>query len=76
MGYPNSVGLTQNGLEILRYEYRRTIPKLRNFTPIIIFSFGTEVEVRQLIILLNKNNTVKKTAANEVILHKTFGITE
>ena len=76
MGSPNSVDITQDGLEILRYEYRRNEPMLRNFTPAVLFSFGTDIEVRQLVILLNKNKTVKETVANEAVLESTFGIAE
>ena len=76
MGSPNSVGITQDGLEILRYEYRRSVPSLKNFTPIVLFSFASEIEVRQLVILLNKNKTVKETVTNEALLHKTFGMSE
>ena len=76
MGSPNSVGITQDGLEILRYEYRRNEPMLRNFTPIVLFSFGSDIEVRQLVILLNKNKTVKETVANEAMLQRTFGMFE
>ena len=76
MGSPNSVDITQDGLEILRYEYKRNEPMLRNFTPAVLFSFGTDIEVRQLVILLNKNKTVKETVANEAVLESTFGIAE
>lgn len=76
MGSPNSVDITQDGLEILRYEYRRNEPMLRNFTPALLFSFGSDIEVRQLVILLNKNKTVKETVANEAMLQSTFGIIE
>ena len=76
MGSPNSVGITQNGLEILKYEYRRDVPMLRNFTPVVLFSFGSDIEVRQLVILLNKNKTVKETVANEAMLERTFGMAE
>ncbi len=76
MGSPNSVGITQDGLEILRYEYRRSVPMLRNFTPVVLFSFGSDIEVRQLVILLNKNKTVKEIVANEAMLQRTFGIAE
>ncbi len=76
MGSPNSVGITQDGLEILKYEYKRDVPMLRNFTPLVFFSFGSDIEVRQLVILLNENNTVKKTVVNEAMLQRTFGIAE
>ncbi len=76
MGSPNSVGITQDGLEILRYEYRRNEPMLRNFTPVVLFSFGSDTEVKQLVILLNKNKTVKEIVANEAMLQRTFGMVE
>jgi len=76
MGSPSSVDITQNGLEILRYEYKRSVPMLRNFTPTILFSFGSDVEAKQLVILLNKDKTVKETVANEAMLQRTFGILE
>ena len=76
MGSPNSIGITQDGLEILKYEFRRNEPMFRNFTPAILFSFGSDIEVRQLVILLNKNKTVKETIANETVLQSRFGIVE
>jgi len=76
MGSPSSVDITQDGLEILRYEYKRSVPMLRNFTPAILFSFGSDIESKQLVILLNKDKTVKKTVANKAMLQKTFGILE
>jgi len=76
MGSPSSVDIAQDGLEILRYEYKRSVPMLRNFTPAILFSFGSDIESKQLVILLNKDKTVKKTVANKAMLQKTFGILE
>jgi len=76
MGSPSSVDITQDGLEILRYEYKRSVPMLRNFTPAILFSFGSDIESKQLVILLNKDKTVKETVANKAMLQKTFGILE
>jgi hypothetical protein len=76
LGSPNNVGLTQNGLEILTYEYKRNIPSLWNFTPVVLFSFQSKVHVKQLVILLNEDETVKETATNDAILHSSFGIDE
>jgi len=76
MGAPNNVSFTQEGLEIITYEYKRAVPKFRNFTPIVLFSAGSEIEVKQLVVLLNKNKTVKETITNEAMLHSSFGIAE
>ncbi len=60
LGSPNDVGFTQNGLEILTYEYKRNVPSSWNFTPLVLFSFESKVHVKQLVILLNENKTVKR----------------
>ncbi|MFT4764968.1 MAG: hypothetical protein ACI9OH_002074 [Oleispira sp.] len=76
LGSPNNVGLTQSGLEILTYEYKRNIPSFWNFTPLVLFSFQSRVHVKQLVILLNEDKTVKQTATNDTMLHSSFGIDE
>ena len=76
LGYPNEVGFTQNGLEILTYEYKRSVPSPGNFTPLVLFSFESDIHVKQLVILLNENKTVKSTLVNDTVLHKSFGIGE
>ena len=76
LGSPNDVGFTQNGLEILTYEYKRNVPSSWNFTPLVLFSFESKVHVKQLVILLNENKTVKETLTNDAVLHSSFGIGE
>jgi len=76
LGAPNRVGLTENGLEVLTYEYKRNVPSAWNFTPLVLFSFESKVHVKQLIILLNEDKTVKEIATNDAVLHSSFGIGE
>ena len=76
MGAPNSVSITQDGLEIMTYEYKRTKPSLWNFTPIVLLTAGSETQVQQLLVLLNTNKTVKEIITNDAVLHNRFGLFE
>jgi outer membrane protein assembly factor BamE (lipoprotein component of BamABCDE complex) len=76
MGAPNNVVLTQDGLEIISYEYKRTVPSLWNFTPIVLLTAGSETEVKQLIVLLNKDKAIKEIITNDALLHNRFGVFE
>ena len=76
MGAPNNITLTENGLEIMSYEYTRTTPRLRNFTPLVLFSAAFDKEVKQVKFLLNPDNTLKSVAINETILRESYGLAE
>lgn len=76
LGLPNDVGFIGDGLEVMKYEYQRSKPRLRNFTPLAIFSLTSDVTVKQVVILLNKNSTVKNVIVNDSVIQKSFGIME
>jgi outer membrane protein assembly factor BamE (lipoprotein component of BamABCDE complex) len=76
MGAPNNVAIIHDGLEIITYEHKRTVPSLWNFTPIVLLTAGSETEVKQLVILLNKNKTIKEIITNDALLHNRFGVFE
>ena len=76
MGAPNSVGINKDSLEVMTYEYKRTVPRFWNFTPVILLTAGSETEVKQLVVLLNQDKTVKETITNVSLLENRFGIFE
>lgn len=65
LGEPDSILFSENGLEILIYEYVRFTPKARNFIPFNFFSLGSDVKKKTLVVLMNENDIVKKIALSE-----------
>ena len=64
------------GQEILKYEFTRYTPKLRNFIPYNFFSHGQNGKKKEVVILLDDNGIVKKLVMNEANVERRFGIIE
>tara|TARA_B100001939_G_C16530940_1_gene442062 strand:- start:7 stop:384 length:378 start_codon:yes stop_codon:yes gene_type:complete len=76
LGTPTNTSFTENGLEILKYQYTRYTPKLRNFIPYNFFSHGQDGKSKEVVILLDENNIVKKLVMNEANVERRVGIIE
>ncbi|MFT6769912.1 outer membrane protein assembly factor BamE [Congregibacter sp.] len=76
LGAPLETSLTENGLEIAKYEFTRTTPQARNFIPYNVFSRVSDGEHKELVILFDDNNLVKKFVINESDIQKRRGIVE
>jgi outer membrane protein assembly factor BamE (lipoprotein component of BamABCDE complex) len=76
LGTPTDTSFTENGLEILKYEYTRYTPKLRNFIPYNFFSHGQDGKSKEVVILLDEKNIVKKLVMNEAKVERRIGIIE
>jgi hypothetical protein len=76
LGNPVSVSFTENGLEILTYEFTRFTPKARNFIPYNIFSVGSDGRKKVLVVLLNEDSIVKKVVLNESEVETKSGLLE
>lgn len=76
LGPPNDISFIGDGLEVLKYEFQRHKPWVRNFTPLALFSTGSDIGVRQIVVLLDQNGTIKNITTNAVVLKRSFGISE
>jgi len=76
LGTPSDTSFTENGQEILKYEFTRYTPKLRNFIPYNFFSLGQNGERKEVVILLDDRGIVKKLVMNEAKVERRFGIAE
>ena len=75
-GTPSETSFTDNGQEILKYEFTRYTPKLRNFIPYNFFSHGQNGKKKEVVILLDNKGIVKKLVMNEANVERRFGIIE
>ena len=76
LGTPSDTSFTDTGQEILKYEFTRYTPKLRNFIPYNFFSLGQNGDRKEVVILLDDKGIVKKLVMNEAKVEKRFGIVE
>ena len=76
LGTPSDTSFTETGQEILKYEFTRYTPKLRNFIPYNFFSLGQNGDRKEVVILLDDKGIVKKLVMNEAKVEKRFGIVE
>ena len=76
LGTPLETSFTENGLEIAKYEFTRMTPQARNFIPYNVFSQVTDGERKELVILFDNNELVKKFVLNESDIQKRRGIVE
>jgi outer membrane protein assembly factor BamE (lipoprotein component of BamABCDE complex) len=76
LGTPSDTSFTETGQEILKYEFTRYTPKLRNFIPYNFFSLGQNGDRKEVVILLDEQGIVKKLVMNEAKVEKRFGIVE
>ena len=76
LGTPSDTSFTETGQEILKYEFTRYTPKLRNFIPYNFFSLGQNGDRKEVVILLDERGIVKKLVMNEAKVEKRFGIVE
>ena len=65
LGSTTQTSLTEDGLEILTYEYERFTPRVQNFIPYNFFSLVDDGKKKQLVILLDNDGIIKKVILNE-----------
>lgn len=76
LGDPVSISFTENGLEILTYEYARFTPKARNFIPYNFFWLGSDGRKKVLVVLLDEGGLIKKAVLNESDVETKAGVFE
>lgn len=76
LGAPLETTFTENGQEIVKYEFTRMTPQARNFIPYNVFSQVTDGERKELVILFDDSSLVKKFVMNESDIQKRRGIVE
>jgi outer membrane protein assembly factor BamE (lipoprotein component of BamABCDE complex) len=76
MGAPMETTFTDSGLEVLKYEYTKLKPSLRNFIPYNIVSRVSEAKKKELVVLLDQDSLVKKLVMNVSDEQVRFGIIE
>ena len=76
LGVPSETTFTDGGLEVLKYEFTRFVPKLRNFIPYNFLFLGSDGKKKELVVLLDENHVVKKLVMNESEVEKRSGVAE
>lgn len=76
LGMPGETTFTAEGLEVLKYEYTRTKPRVQNFIPYNIISQVTDGKRKELVILLDSQLFVKEIVMNIINEQTRFGIIE
>jgi outer membrane protein assembly factor BamE (lipoprotein component of BamABCDE complex) len=76
LGAPVETTFTDKGQEIAKYEFTRMTPTARNFIPYNFFSQVNNGKRKELVILFDNKDLVKKFVMNESELQKRRGIAE
>jgi hypothetical protein len=76
LGPPMETTFTDGGQEIVKYEYTRLTPRARNFIPYNIFSHVNEGHKKELVVLISKQNVVKRVVLNESEIERRSGVAE
>ena len=76
LGDPLDTNFTDSGFEILRYSFSRSTPKAKNFIPYNFFSVGSDVKKKELVILFNENDIVKRFSMIESEVDISSGLAE
>lgn len=76
LGEPTEKSFTDGGLVVMRYSYARQTPRAQNFIPYNFFSIVNDVHKKELIVLLDENNIVKKINFTESEYEQRGGIAE
>ena len=76
LGAPFETSFTDSGLEIMKYEFTRFKSKARNFIPYNFFSRGQDGKKKELVILLDENDVVKRLSMTESKVEKRDGVFE
>lgn len=67
LGRPNEIDIIHSGLEVIKYEYKRTVPRLRNFTPIALLSTSWDIKVKQVVILIDEDKIIRNIETNDTV---------
>jgi outer membrane protein assembly factor BamE (lipoprotein component of BamABCDE complex) len=68
LGNPSSTTLTENGLEIWKYNYARAVPQADAYIPFARFVSSTvTVSSKEVTILFDKNDVVSKITTSEKV---------
>lgn len=76
LGTPFSTTFSGNGLEVAKYEYTHLTPRAQNFIPYNVFSRVEDGKKKELVILFDSKNVVKKYVINESEIQVRKGILE
>jgi len=77
LGSPNAVSFTDSGNEIWVYRYAHATSHAQNFIPVVnLFSRGEDVNVKELVILFNKDGVVTKYKMRETQSEVKAGIAQ
>ncbi|MEO1081312.1 MAG: hypothetical protein AAFY29_17255 [Pseudomonadota bacterium] len=76
MGAPTSTSFTDSGLEVISYEFEDTTPGLRNFIPYNILSQVADGKRKQLTVLFDEQDIVKRFVLNEAKVQQRWGLLE
>ena len=74
-GEPDNVSFTDSGNQIWTYKFERAVPHARNFVPFVrLFSSGADVTVKELVIMLDRNDVVTEYTMRETNREVKVGI--
>jgi outer membrane protein assembly factor BamE (lipoprotein component of BamABCDE complex) len=76
LGAPISTTFSGDGLEVAKYEYTHLTPRAQNFIPYNVFSRVQDGKKKELVILFDSKNIVKKYVINESDIQERRGIFE
>ncbi|MFT7111431.1 MAG: outer membrane protein assembly factor BamE (lipoprotein component of BamABCDE complex) [Porticoccaceae bacterium] len=76
LGIPGETTFTAGGLEVMKYEYTRTKPRMQNFIPYNRTSQVTDRKRKELVVLFDRKLLVKKIVMNVIDEQTRFGIIE
>lgn len=76
-GSADSVSFTDSGNEVWTYRHSKSKPMARNFIPYVgLFSSGTNIQTKELVILFDKNGVVTNHTFRETANQSKAGILE
>ncbi len=76
LGIPFNTTFTDSGLEVAKYEYTHLTPRAQNFIPYNVFSRVDDGKKKELVILFDSKDIVKKYVINESEIQVRRGIFE
>lgn len=76
LGSPTETTFTDGGLVVMKYEFTRLTPRAQNFIPYNFFSLVSDGKKKELVILLDENNIVKRISMTESEFERRAGIAE
>ncbi|SIR95689.1 Beta-barrel assembly machine subunit BamE [Moraxella cuniculi DSM 21768] len=75
-GSADSISFTDSGKEIWTYRHSRSKPMARNFIPYNFFSFGENIQTKELVILFDSEGVVSNYTFRETANQSKAGLAE